>query len=73
LTLCLRSDADGPVDLRRQARVRAILEGESLSRVVAEQTGAWLSGKVELKPERRDQQGGQRRTERATQVVRAQS
>jgi plasmid stability protein len=37
-----------PVDLRRKARAKAILEGKSLSQAVRELLRLWLAGEVEL-------------------------
>lgn len=37
-----------PVNLRREARAKAILEGKSLSQVVRELLSLWVAGEVEL-------------------------
>ena len=43
-----------PIDLRRQARAKAILEGRSLSEVVRRFLEAWVSGSIELPKSRAD-------------------
>jgi hypothetical protein len=37
-----------PVDLKREARAKAILEGKNLSQVVRELLRLWITGAVEL-------------------------
>ena len=37
-----------PVDLKRKARAKAILEGKNLSQVVRELLELWITGVVEL-------------------------
>jgi len=37
-----------PVDLRREARAKAILEGKNLSQVVRELLRLWVAGEIEL-------------------------
>ena len=44
-----------PVNLRREARAKAILEGKSLSQVVRELLSLWVAGEVEL-PTQEDEQ-----------------
>ena len=39
-----------PVDLKRKARAKAILEGKSLSQVVRELLELWVEKKIELPP-----------------------
>jgi len=39
-----------PVDLKRKARAKAILEGKSLSGIVRDLLGAWVAGEIEVPP-----------------------
>ena len=44
-----------PVDLRRKARAKAILEGKNLSQVVRELLRLWVMGEIELLTQEKEQ------------------
>jgi hypothetical protein len=44
-----------PVDLRRKARAKAILEGSNLSQVVRELLKLWLAGDIEFPTQEEEQ------------------